>query len=192
MQIVHPNTHFYSCEFDTFYFMTIHNDTESVSIAGGTFALYSLLCRHVNIGILPSKHVSLNSTKDVQKSTLLAKFFQTSLVARRLLLFVAMLGTCMLIGDGILTPAISGLVTEFFLFCYSVSFQKSLMSFLLLWNVFIQLCWIWFSVLSAMDGLRAPFPSVSKCKLWGLFGFTAALRFCSFHIWNTVKLIEHD
>ncbi|XP_047155907.1 probable potassium transporter 17 isoform X2 [Vigna umbellata] len=93
---------------------------------GGTFALYSLLCRHVNIGILPPKHVGLNTTKDVQKRTLLAKFFQTSLVARRLLLFVAMLGTCMLIGDGILTPAIS--------------------------------------VLSAMDGLRAPFPSVSKCS----------------------------
>ncbi|KAL3003063.1 hypothetical protein AAZX31_08G089500 [Glycine max] len=91
---------------------------------GGTFALYSLLCRHVNIGILPSKHVGLNTTKDVQKSTSLARFFQTSVVARRLLLFVAMLGTCMLIGDGILTPAIS--------------------------------------VLSAMDGLRAPFPSVSK------------------------------
>ncbi|WVZ26385.1 hypothetical protein V8G54_004929 [Vigna mungo] len=80
--------------------------------------------KHVNIGILPPKHVGLNTTKDVQKRTLLAKFFQTSLVARRLLLFVAMLGTCMLIGDGILTPAIS--------------------------------------VLSAMDGLRAPFPSVSK------------------------------
>lgn len=96
----------------------IHNDTESDSIAGGTFALYSLLCRHVNIGILPSKHVGLNTTKDVQKSTSLARFFQTSVVARRLLLFVAMLGTCMLIGDGILTPAISGLVTGFFFFLF--------------------------------------------------------------------------
>ena len=113
------NTHFY--KFVTFYFVEsdsipkwlIHNDTESDSIAGGTFALYSLLCRHVNIGILPSKHVGLNTTKDVQKSTSLARFFQTSVVARRLLLFVAMLGTCMLIGDGILTPAISGLVPNF-------------------------------------------------------------------------------
>ncbi|KAK7359535.1 hypothetical protein VNO77_01496 [Canavalia gladiata] len=91
---------------------------------GGTFALYSLLCRHFNIGMLPSKHVALDPTKDIQKRTWLAKFFEASLVARRLLLFIAMLGTCMLIGDGILTPAIS--------------------------------------VLSAMDGLRAPFPSVSK------------------------------
>ncbi|XP_027342623.1 probable potassium transporter 17 [Abrus precatorius] len=92
---------------------------------GGTFALYSLLCRHFNIGILPSKPVAFNSSKVIRtRPTFLATFFETSLVARRVLLFVAMLGTCMLIGDGILTPAIS--------------------------------------VLSAMDGLRAPFPSVSK------------------------------
>ncbi|RDX72614.1 putative potassium transporter 17, partial [Mucuna pruriens] len=106
---------------------------------GGTFALYSLLCRHVKIGILPSKHVGLNTTKDVQKSTLLARFFQTSVVARRLLLFVAMLGTCMLIGDGILTPAIS--------------------------------------VLSAMDGLRAPFPSVSKTLVEALSAVVLVVLF---------------
>ncbi|CAK8578273.1 unnamed protein product [Lathyrus sativus] len=91
---------------------------------GGTFALYSLLCRHFNIGILPSKQVGLTSPKVTESRTWLAKLFETSLVARRLLLFIAMLGTCMLIGDGILTPAIS--------------------------------------VLSAMDGVRAPFPSFTK------------------------------
>ncbi|WJX46912.1 putative potassium transporter 17, variant 2 [Trifolium repens] len=91
---------------------------------GGTFALYSLLCRHFNIGILPSKQVGMNSTRVTETNTWLAKLFETSIVARRLLLFIAMLGTCMLIGDGILTPAIS--------------------------------------VLSAMDGVRAPFPSVTK------------------------------
>ncbi|KAL5054793.1 hypothetical protein RYX36_035475 [Vicia faba] len=93
---------------------------------GGTFALYSLLCRHFNIGILPSKQVGLNSPRVTESYTWLAKLFETSLVARRLLLFIAMLGTCMLIGDGILTPAIS--------------------------------------VLSAMDGVRAPFPSFNKTK----------------------------
>jgi len=65
--------------------------------------------------------VDLNKTKDAQKTTWLARFFQTSVVARRLLLFVAMLGTCMLIGDGILTPAISGLVTVVFFRFYHVS-----------------------------------------------------------------------
>ncbi|KAE8667268.1 putative potassium transporter 4 [Hibiscus syriacus] len=97
---------------------------------GGTFALYSLLCRHMNIGILPSKRSDLNSSPSrfvLMRTTTtgkVSKVFERSMVARRALLFIAMLGTCMLIGDGILTPAIS--------------------------------------VLSAMDGLRAPFPSVSK------------------------------
>ncbi|KAI4313607.1 hypothetical protein L6164_026570 [Bauhinia variegata] len=101
---------------------------------GGTFALYSLLCRTLNIGILPSKRVYTNSSgpessdsihdEGTGKKSWLGKFFERSIVARRLLLFIAMLGTCMLIGDGILTPAIS--------------------------------------VLSAVEGVRAPFPSVSK------------------------------
>ncbi|MBA0580897.1 hypothetical protein Gorai_023097, partial [Gossypium raimondii] len=100
---------------------------------GGTFALYSLLCRNMNIGILSSKSSDVNSSQsrcvfneDNKQKSRLGKVFETSMVARRALLFIAMLGTCMLIGDGILTPSIS--------------------------------------VLSAMDGLRAPFPSISKCK----------------------------
>ncbi|XP_012467170.1 probable potassium transporter 17 [Gossypium raimondii] len=98
---------------------------------GGTFALYSLLCRNMNIGILSSKSSDVNSSQsrcvfneDNKQKSRLGKVFETSMVARRALLFIAMLGTCMLIGDGILTPSIS--------------------------------------VLSAMDGLRAPFPSISK------------------------------
>ncbi|XP_062172513.1 probable potassium transporter 17 isoform X5 [Alnus glutinosa] len=85
----------------------------------------------MNIGILSSKRASTNSSslshsmdEVTKKQSKLRFFFESSGVARRVLLFVAILGMCMLIGDGILTPAIS--------------------------------------VLSAMDGLRAPFPSVSK------------------------------
>ncbi|KAK1387165.1 Potassium transporter [Heracleum sosnowskyi] len=98
---------------------------------GGTFALYSLLCRHLDIGSLSSKRVGSSSTlfhssqyEGSKEQSRLGKFFEKSVVARRLLFFIAMLGMCMLIGDGILTPAIS--------------------------------------VLSAIDGIRAPFPSVSK------------------------------
>ncbi|XP_050231839.1 probable potassium transporter 17 [Mercurialis annua] len=98
---------------------------------GGTFALYSLLCRNLNIRILSSKRAESDSSysncvsrESTAKKCRLGKFFERSLVARRLLLFIAMLGTCMLIGDGILTPAIS--------------------------------------VLSAMDGVRAPFPSIKR------------------------------
>ncbi|RXH79112.1 hypothetical protein DVH24_040259 [Malus domestica] len=84
---------------------------------GGTFALYSLLCRHMDIGILNSRPASSNSSLSrsilddgIENRSRLAKFFKKSVVARRMLLFIAMLGTCMVIGDGILTPAISALV----------------------------------------------------------------------------------
>ncbi|XP_044493809.1 probable potassium transporter 17 isoform X2 [Mangifera indica] len=98
---------------------------------GGTFALYSLLCRNMNVGFLSSQSVASNISisrsglqEGIGTKSKLGKFFEESIVARRILLFLAMLGMCMLIGDGILTPAIS--------------------------------------VLSAMDGLRTLFPSVSK------------------------------
>ncbi|KAM3753391.1 hypothetical protein ACB098_03G090400 [Castanea mollissima] len=112
---------------------------------GGTFALYSLLCRHVNIGILSSKRVSSNSSlshsvhEGTGKKSRLGIFFESSIVARRVLLFVAILGTCMLIGDGILTPAIS--------------------------------------VLSAMDGLRAQFHSVSKSLVEALSAVVLVVLF---------------
>lgn len=83
---------------------------------GGTFALYSLLCRNINIGILSSKRMESNSSLlstnlfgESERQSRLGKFFERSLVSRRVLLFIAILGMCMLIGDGILTPAISGL-----------------------------------------------------------------------------------
>lgn len=85
-------------------------------VAGGTFALYSLLCRYMDIGSLSSKRVNSNSTlyhaslnEGSRKQSRLGKYFEKSVVARRLLFFIAILGMCMLIGDGILTPAISGL-----------------------------------------------------------------------------------
>lgn len=78
--------------------------------------MYSLLCRHADIGILPSKKVYseddpllCNQSAIDRRPSRLGKFFERSITARRVLLFMAILGMCMLIGDGILTPAISGL-----------------------------------------------------------------------------------
>lgn len=80
----------------------------------------------MNIGFISTanagSHFSLHDSNT--KQSRLRKIFEKSLVARRILLFISFLGMCMLIGDGILTPAIS--------------------------------------VLSAIDGVRAPFPEVSK------------------------------
>lgn len=78
--------------------------------------MYSLLCRHADIGILPSKKnyseeepLLHNHSATAGRPSWLGKFFERSITARRALLFMAILGMCMLIGDGILTPAISGL-----------------------------------------------------------------------------------
>lgn len=85
-----------------------------VFTAGGTFAMYSLLCRHINIGILPSKKLnSIDDRSHNHEPGKLGKFLERSIIARRILLFVAVLGMCMLIGDGILTPAISGFHCSF-------------------------------------------------------------------------------
>ncbi|KAJ1699807.1 hypothetical protein LUZ63_008319 [Rhynchospora breviuscula] len=102
---------------------------------GGTLALYSLLCRHADIGILSSRNANTRvrngqSNLNPSKQGKLEKFLERSIFARRMLLFIAILGMCMLIGDGILTPAIS--------------------------------------VLSAIDGIRVPFPTFGKVAVEAL------------------------
>ncbi|KAL3835553.1 hypothetical protein ACJIZ3_010289 [Penstemon smallii] len=84
---------------------------------GGTFALYSLLCRHAKVNSLPSFHSADEDLSSYKKdivspppSTFGARL-KTTLekyrVLQRFLLVLALLGACMVIGDGILTPAIS-------------------------------------------------------------------------------------
>ncbi|XP_020161593.1 potassium transporter 25 isoform X1 [Aegilops tauschii subsp. strangulata] len=81
---------------------------------GGTFALYSLICRHVRAGLLPGGGNSEDLMADDKDAagrrgdrsrarTVLERYR----VLQRLLLLFALLGTCMLIGDGVLTPALS-------------------------------------------------------------------------------------
>jgi KUP system potassium uptake protein len=81
--------------------------------AGGTFALYSLLCRHCNISALPNKHPTDEELTTFVvncgsiKKTWLQKKLESSKVLQRILFIVVLCGTSMVIGDGILTPAIS-------------------------------------------------------------------------------------
>lgn len=86
--------------------------------AGGTFALYSLLCRHAKVGLLPNHEVADDELLLYETG----KFPETKVESRArraieknksshyLMLFLALLGACMVIADGVLTPAISGLV----------------------------------------------------------------------------------
>ncbi|EXB82625.1 Potassium transporter 6 [Morus notabilis] len=91
---------------------------------GGTFALYSLLCRHARVSSLPNCQVAdeeLSDYRDKKDSSLLSASaprksgigpriraaLERHGVLQRLLLVLALIGTCMVIGDGVLTPAIS-------------------------------------------------------------------------------------
>lgn len=83
---------------------------------GGTFALYSLICRRVRVGLLPGVGDSsaADELKEQRDGALLpppASSVRTVLQQRRelqwLLLLFALLGTSMVIGDGVLTPAVS-------------------------------------------------------------------------------------
>ncbi|XP_073127617.1 potassium transporter 26-like isoform X2 [Henckelia pumila] len=82
---------------------------------GGTFALYSYLCRHIkfrnNLTIQGTRLPSDSNLRYYQEgSTIKNKskaFIEKSSKAQFLLTFFVLLGTCMVIGDGALTPATS-------------------------------------------------------------------------------------
>ncbi|KAL5748711.1 hypothetical protein ACOSQ2_026008 [Xanthoceras sorbifolium] len=78
---------------------------------GGTFALYSLLCRHAKVGLLPNER---NANEAVCYEGIRMKVesrarraIQKHKSSHYLMLFLALFGACMMIGDGVLTPAIS-------------------------------------------------------------------------------------
>ncbi|XP_074270542.1 potassium transporter 5-like [Silene latifolia] len=83
---------------------------------GGTFALYSLLCRNAKVGLLPSTQIEDQQVSNYQLklpsnqlglSLKLKKFLENSIVSKYILLIVTMLSTSLVIGDGVLTPSIS-------------------------------------------------------------------------------------
>ncbi|KAJ6943231.1 potassium transporter 11-like isoform X1 [Populus alba x Populus x berolinensis] len=82
---------------------------------GGTFALYSLLCRHAKVRTIPNQHRTDEELTTYSRSTFNEQSFAATTkrwleryaFRRNALLILVLVGTCMLIGDGILTPAIS-------------------------------------------------------------------------------------
>uniref|UniRef100_A0A0E0QL25 Potassium transporter n=1 Tax=Oryza rufipogon TaxID=4529 RepID=A0A0E0QL25_ORYRU len=82
---------------------------------GGTFALYSLLRQHVNFkGNMPVPvthlasdiNLKFHSKKRILTSKLL-KFLEQSTKWQAVITYIVLAGTCMVLGDGALTPAIS-------------------------------------------------------------------------------------
>lgn len=83
---------------------------------GGTFALYSYIVRHLNFR---SKFIVIHDTRSESGSsggegeskdlsTRTKKFLEGSSNAQNFLTILVLVGTCMVIGDGALTPATCG------------------------------------------------------------------------------------
>lgn len=85
---------------------------------GGTFALYSLLCRHVKVSLSPNQQPEDRELSNYQLDTPSSQLkraykirgkMESSKLAKIVLFLVTILGTSMVIGDGVLTPSISGI-----------------------------------------------------------------------------------
>ncbi|KAI9111684.1 hypothetical protein K1719_017374 [Acacia pycnantha] len=94
---------------------------------GGTFALYSLICRHAKVSLLPNRQIADEALSTYimeqpprRNSSRVKKLLEKYMALHIALLIVVLLGTCMVIGDGLLTPAISGKCRDVFDFCPKV------------------------------------------------------------------------
>ncbi|KAJ7968193.1 Potassium transporter [Quillaja saponaria] len=83
---------------------------------GGTFALYSLICRHAKVSLLPNQLPSdarISSFRlkvpsaELERSLKLKERLEASLTLKKLLLILVLAGTSMVIADGVVTPAMS-------------------------------------------------------------------------------------
>lgn len=84
---------------------------------GGTFALYSLMCRNSKMGLLSTPHAAQEHLTaynpevhcdETRTSLSIKRFIEKNQSSRLVLLLFVLLGTSMVIGDGVLTPTMSG------------------------------------------------------------------------------------
>ncbi|KAK6922166.1 Potassium transporter [Dillenia turbinata] len=83
---------------------------------GGTFALYSLICRYAKVNMLPNRQPAdeqISSfrlklpTPELERALNIKEKLETKSSLKTLLLLLVLMGTSLIIGDGILTPAMS-------------------------------------------------------------------------------------
>ncbi|CAA0833699.1 Putative potassium transporter 12 [Striga hermonthica] len=83
---------------------------------GGTFALYSLICRYANVNLLPNRQPAderISSfklklpTPELERALNIKEVLEHRSYLKKALLLLVLMGTSMIIGDGILTPAMS-------------------------------------------------------------------------------------
>ncbi|GAB4847536.1 Potassium transporter 5 [Ancistrocladus abbreviatus] len=83
---------------------------------GGTFALYSFLCRHAKVSMIPNQQpedMKLSNYRlqapstQLDRASKIKEKLESSKFAPQILFLVTILGTSMVLGDGVLTPSIS-------------------------------------------------------------------------------------
>ncbi|GLU03072.1 hypothetical protein SLE2022_202900 [Rubroshorea leprosula] len=83
---------------------------------GGTFALYSLICRYAKVNVLPNRQPAdeqISSfrlkipTPELERALSIKEILERTSSLKTVLLLLVLMGTSMVIGDGILTPAMS-------------------------------------------------------------------------------------
>ncbi|GAB4854115.1 Potassium transporter 7 [Ancistrocladus abbreviatus] len=83
---------------------------------GGTFALYSLICRYAKVSLIPNQLPSdarISSFRlkvpspELERSLKIKEQLENSSVLKKLLLMLVLAGTAMVIADGVVTPAMS-------------------------------------------------------------------------------------
>lgn len=98
-------------------------------ITGGTFALYSLICRYANVNLLPNRQPAdeyISSfklklpTPELERALSIKEALEHKSYLKKVLLLLVLMGTSMIIGDGILTPAISGIYRHFSFYFISI------------------------------------------------------------------------
>lgn len=84
---------------------------------GGTFALYSLISRYAKVSLIPNQQAEdamvssygLDTVSTpMKRAHWMKKSLESSKVAKVAIFLLTVLGTSMVISDGVLTPAISG------------------------------------------------------------------------------------
>lgn len=80
--------------------------------------MYSLICRYAKVNLLPNRqpadeHISSFKLKlptpELERALNIKEILEKRSSLKTLILLLVLMGTSMVIGDGILTPAISGL-----------------------------------------------------------------------------------
>ncbi|KAG4398507.1 hypothetical protein GLYMA_08G056100v4 [Glycine max] len=132
---------------------------------GGIVALYSLLCRNAKVGLLPcdksANEVVLyeeRSGSKLKADSRARRAIEKHKICHYLILFLALFGSCMTIGDAVLTPALS-------VYSASTGVQRSLTD--ILTDIF---AWSPDTQQNVSNGLRRYVPVPSACViLVGLF-----------------------